>query len=127
MAWGKHRSSKAKSQLEKRKKKSSLTSQEVIESCRVAVLPFFLRCLCQQEKRIYFSTQWTNDNSKAKEKNATGMYSPSTAAATSKYSEHQNMIPSPLLAEFSSTLSPVKVIGFIFAREQIKDTELTNR
>lgn len=39
MAWGKHRSSKAKSQLEKGKK-SSLTSQEVIESCHAAVLPF---------------------------------------------------------------------------------------
>lgn len=37
------------------------------------------------------------------------------------------MIPSSFLAEFSSTLSPMKVIGFIFAREQIKDTELTNR
>jgi len=46
MAWGKHRSSKAKSQLEKGKK-SSLTSQEVIESCHVAVLPFS-SVVCQQ-------------------------------------------------------------------------------
>lgn len=37
------------------------------------------------------------------------------------------MIPSSLLAEFSSTLSLVKFIRFIFAREQIKGTELTNR
>jgi len=37
------------------------------------------------------------------------------------------MIPSSLLDEFSSTLSPVKVVGLVFAREQIKDTELTNR
>lgn len=37
------------------------------------------------------------------------------------------MIPSSLLAEFSSTLSPVKVTGFIFARTQTKDTELTKR
>lgn len=37
------------------------------------------------------------------------------------------MIPSSLLAEFSSILSPVKVIGFIFARKQAKDNELAKR
>lgn len=37
------------------------------------------------------------------------------------------MILSSSLAKFSSTLSPVKVIGFILARDKIKDTKLTNR
>lgn len=42
MAWGKHRSSKAKSLLEKKKEKKKFISKsvEVIESCHVAVLPF---------------------------------------------------------------------------------------
>lgn len=42
--------------------------------------------------------QWTNGNSKAKEENANGTHSQSTAAETSKYSEHQNMILSSLLS-----------------------------
>lgn len=37
------------------------------------------------------------------------------------------MILSSSLAKFSSILSPVKVIGFILARDKIKDTKLTNR
>lgn len=41
-------------------KKSSLTSQEVIESCHVAVLPFS-SVVCQQQKRIYFSTLFTGE------------------------------------------------------------------
>lgn len=64
---------------------------------------------------------------KLRKKTLNGIHLQSTAAETSKYSEHQNMIPSSSLADFSSTLSPMKVIGLIFAREQIKDTELTNR
>lgn len=37
------------------------------------------------------------------------------------------MILSSLPADFSSSSSLVKVIGFIFAREKIKDTKYTNR